>query len=302
MADRNKNDELTDEQLIAAIVVLATSERLGRRAIDLLNDSEPRIAALIRNTRTGLTTSADFKRMQALIERIKRVRSKAWREIETEVMDELRDLAREQPEKMQDLLEKVDDSIVTERPGLALLASIPEKRPFEGRTMREWLAKQEEDDLARITNQVRFGMVSRETPDRITQRVFGEARVLGANGATEEARRRLFEIVVMGGLFAGNEAKREFVNFNPDSFGRELYLAVLDERTTKICRSLNKKVFKVGEGPYPPIHFWCRSIRVFLLPGELPRTITSLASWLEDQPASVRKMVDAFRAERFKRS
>lgn len=37
------------------------------------------------------------------------------------------------------------------------------------------------------------------------------------------------------------------------------YVAVLDERTTQLCRSLDGQIFVVGKGPMPPQHYNCRS-------------------------------------------
>lgn len=40
------------------------------------------------------------------------------------------------------------------------------------------------------------------------------------------------------------------------------YLAILDSRTTDRCKSLNNKIFEVGNGPIPPQHFNCRSFTI----------------------------------------
>ena len=46
---------------------------------------------------------------------------------------------------------------------------------------------------------------------------------------------------------------------NQDLISSYRYSATLDLRTTAICRSLDGRVFKFGEGPEPPQHFGCRS-------------------------------------------
>lgn len=50
------------------------------------------------------------------------------------------------------------------------------------------------------------------------------------------------------------------------------FLAVLDLRTSKICRSLDNKTFLVSERKagqnYPPMHPWCRSTTVAVISGE----------------------------------
>lgn len=38
------------------------------------------------------------------------------------------------------------------------------------------------------------------------------------------------------------------------------YSAILDDRTTEICRGLHGKTFKAGDQPIPPMHFNCRSM------------------------------------------
>jgi len=40
------------------------------------------------------------------------------------------------------------------------------------------------------------------------------------------------------------------------------YSAILDDRTTDICRGLHGKIFKNGTEPVPPMHFNCRSVLV----------------------------------------
>lgn len=40
------------------------------------------------------------------------------------------------------------------------------------------------------------------------------------------------------------------------------YSAVLDDRTTEICRGLHGKIFKSGSEPVPPMHFNCRSLLI----------------------------------------
>lgn len=61
-----------------------------------------------------------------------------------------------------------------------------------------------------------------------------------------------------------NTARASVYEANSD--GRLLqgyrWVSVLDNRTTQICRSLDGRVFIVGEGPLPPIHILCRSTTI----------------------------------------
>lgn len=53
------------------------------------------------------------------------------------------------------------------------------------------------------------------------------------------------------------------------------YNAILDSRTTDICKDLNGKIFNIGEGPRPPQHFNCRSFTTVVFnedDNEIPKT------------------------------
>ena len=75
---------------------------------------------------------------------------------------------------------------------------------------------------------------------------------------------------------------------NPDATSKYRYTAILDTRTSPICRSLDGKVYKWGEGPQPPLHFNCRSMRVPIVKGFAARDAElrqSYGEWLMDNPA-----------------
>ncbi len=59
---------------------------------------------------------------------------------------------------------------------------------------------------------------------------------------------------------------------NPDITKKYRYTALLDSKTTPICRALDGKVYEWGKGPKPPQHFGCRSRRVSLTTGFAART------------------------------
>jgi SPP1 gp7 family putative phage head morphogenesis protein len=71
-------------------------------------------------------------------------------------------------------------------------------------------------------------------------------------------------------------------------YGSYQWVAILDSRTTEICRSRNGNVYIYGQGPLPPAHWNCRSKAVSLTQGnelhEIPRTYFD---WLRTQPEAV---------------
>lgn len=60
----------------------------------------------------------------------------------------------------------------------------------------------------------------------------------------------------------GSMARAKVYEENSDIIENEEFMAVLDNRTTLTCAGHDGKFYGVGEPPYPPLHFNCRSIRV----------------------------------------
>lgn len=54
------------------------------------------------------------------------------------------------------------------------------------------------------------------------------------------------------------------------------YCAILDSRTTPLCRGLNGNVYPVGDGPRPPMHYNCRS---FTIPVDSPKGLKTDATY-----------------------
>lgn len=143
--------------------------------------------------------------------------------------------------------------------------------PVLGRTVDDWLQSLLAADAGRIADAVAVGAIQQRSRTQILQATLGEENLDGGNGATERTRRDLTNIVDLALFSVVGLAAKTFSLDNIDMLPRDLYVAVIDNRTTQICRHYNGMVFVVGEGPYPPIHWHCRSIRVSLpADGDIP--------------------------------
>jgi len=103
---------------------------------------------------------------------------------------------------------------------------------------------------------------------------------------------------------------------NSDIFDGERFVATLDGRTSPPCRANDSKVFAIGQGPQPPLHYGCRSLRLplvrdeFRVPGfEYQRASmdgpvdgrTTYQSWLKRQDAEFQnEVLGVERAELFR--
>jgi len=67
---------------------------------------------------------------------------------------------------------------------------------------------------------------------------------------------------------------------------RYFWSSVLDNKTTPICRRLDGKTFRLGQGPLPPQHFNCRSSVIGLIPGGGKIDAIGYESWLRSRSAA----------------
>lgn len=104
-----------------------------------------------------------------------------------------------------------------------------------------------------IKKKVRFGLLSGQEYTDIFNNVSKSINKTG-NG--------LNNLVATTTQAVISDIAEEYANKNKAQSDLEMYIAVMDSKTTRICRRNNGKIFKEGEGQRVPAHYNCRSIRV----------------------------------------
>lgn len=66
-----------------------------------------------------------------------------------------------------------------------------------------------------------------------------------------------------------------------------VWLSVMDDRTTDICRSRNKTKYRFGKGPLPPAHVRCRSHIAPIVGNSGDILAESFYTWISRQPENV---------------
>jgi SPP1 gp7 family putative phage head morphogenesis protein len=137
---------------------------------------------------------------------------------------------------------------------------------------------------------------------RTTQQISRDARKM----VETRSRRQADALVRTITNHVGNQARESFYRENSDLIEAEEYVATLDARTTLFCAGEDGKVFPIGQGPMPPTHYNCRSVRVAVLKKEfrIPTPNAERASvdgpvnasrtysgWLKDQSAEFQNEV-----------
>lgn len=223
----------------------------------------------LRNT-TGLTSTNEVRRMEALLEAMTTLRTSAWKDANTLLLDEMAELGYQEPIHMSGVLQAVVPVVVeTVLPPARQLRAIVNSRPFDGALLKDWAAGLQREDIRRIHGAIQLGMVAGEGTDSIVRRVIGTNALHGTDGVLQMTRRQVEAITRTAVQHVANSARNDFMQENADILASEMFVATLDSRTTPVCRANDGKVFGVGKGPRPPLHIACRSLRVASFNGEV---------------------------------
>lgn len=267
------NDDIRDELLAHQIQLLRFSRGLSSRIRALLNRAEPELRARLK-VRLDKIAALGFDPGPATTRRMIKT-SKLIREINRSTFKEINELVRKELVGLaigetQFIAGLVSGSLpVIFEPALPsprTLRGIVFARPFENRILRDWLRTYELGDRRRMMDEIRQGLVFDETPTQIGRRIFGTTALGGVDGTREITRRGAQTLAQTAMSAVSNATRQEMYKRNP-AIRQEQYVATLDSRTTPICQSLDGDVFPKGEGPIPPLHLNCRSIRVPVIDG-----------------------------------
>lgn len=258
------NEDFLDALIRHQIGLMRLSGSIRNRILKILDATEKdlrrEIARRATLNRDGTLSAA---RLRVLDKLVRRIRGAAWDKVTIVWLEELVELAKAEPKFLATAASTVSPVVLnTVLPTVSTLQAIVSTKPFEGRVLKQWASNIARADIERITGSIRIGMIQGEGSQAIARRIVGTARLRGANGVTAITRRNAAALTRTAVTAISNQAKRAFYEENKDIFELELYVATLDARTTPICRSLDGETFPIGEGPIPPLHFACRSLRV----------------------------------------
>ena len=150
---------------------------------------------------------------------------------------------------------------------------------------------------------VRTGLLTGESMQSIVRRLKGRlvkgdrssvAQQIQKGGLVTARPNNQIRAIVRSSITQVTDAAREQVALaNPDTTERYVYRAVLDSRTTALCRRLDGNVYIWDKGPTPPLHFGCRSLRAPLTKGmekEQMDAFVDYGTWLQENPAEKEKV------------
>lgn len=269
------NDDLRDALIRRQIYLTRFSSGLSRRVIELLKKTEADVLEDIEEAVVGAAAGAAISsrtlaRLRVLRKALSTLRRSAWLKVLDIWDDELRQLASLEASYVAELFQEVSPvKLDMTLPSAVQLAAIVSTRPMEGAVLRSWASRMSKKELDAIIGAVNIGLTRGDNTQQIIARVHGTKNLGYSDGVFAISRKDAESITRTAVNYVSNQAKAALYLANNDIVSQEVYVATLDARTTAVCRSLDGKVFAVGRGPRPPLHWNCRSVRVALIDGRL---------------------------------
>lgn len=273
------NQDLLDRMLRHRIYLLGFGRYLADKVIALLESTAPALRRMLLDLFSIPSKRGLLGKLREAEAEVRRIRSEAWDAAFVLVVEELISMAEGEGKEFneaarQPLAEPKKDRFPTLVAG-ALVA---------GQKLKEWFSSMSEADIRRTVAQIRISVLADEPLKKTLSRVTGKLSMVAA--VANNGVKSLLATLVGS---VSDSVRRTMLANNPREFHYEEWVSVLDSRTTPECRSLDGKIFPVGEGPSPGFHPWCRSMRVPFYEDGGSHQAESFAAWAETQSESFRK-------------
>ncbi len=143
----------------------------------------------------------------------------------------------------------------------------------------------------KVGQAVLIAYANNETPRELLARLAGTKSANYRDGLLQQLNRQgtaVSNTVIqhMSAQIAANVQARAWPEY--------VWVSVLDDGTTRICRKRNGNIYRYGEGPIPPAHVGCRSSIMPFDGGPRPN-VPTFGMWAKSQPVSFLR--DAFDGE-----
>lgn len=270
------NEEIRDGLVRHQTQLIRASANVGRNMRRLLSSVDEDIRRIIE-LRTGSESGSRRQfgktrqaRLVAIQQAIREVQRPIYRTIRKELRESAVELGINEIAFTDGLITAaLPVQVSLALPTSNLIRAIAVSKPFEGRILRRWVQQLETTDTTRMMDQIRIGLVQGESNQQISRRVFGTGAQNFRDGTRELTKANIAGITRTAVNFITNESRQELYKANRKLIPNEMYVATLDGLTTLQCIGLDGKVFDVGKGPTPPVHFNCRSLRVPIINGKV---------------------------------
>lgn len=131
----------------------------------------------------------------------------------------------------------------------------------KGKLIAPYLKEHTDKQVGQVANAIRTGFYQGQTTNQILQTVRGTRKNKFTDGILYTANKTAEMIVKTSVQHVANQARQETWKQNDDIITGYRITVTFDSRTSEICRDEGERreIYKIGEGPVPPLHPFCRS-------------------------------------------
>lgn len=279
---RNSNDRLVSALIRHQTFLVGYSKSVATALNDILAEANTELkdflgAQFIANDIERQTA----KQLKTLEKAVSQLRAVAWGAARDKLIDYVTELVQYEPEFLRGAVASIQELLAWNKPTVDAIKALVDKTLVVGRTIAETFKSLAQVELPKIIAQTRIGYLAKQ---------LGGAVWRSVKPIVKMAEPALDTIAATAVEALAGAARALTANDNPKTFSdQEIWVSVLDSRTTTGCRDLSGRVFAVGEGIQPGYHWGCRSSRVpLLVDSDLPAQIDNFETWLETQPEEFR--------------
>lgn len=277
MARKTASELWRDALIRHQVYLMRSAGTLRRMIVDLLAESEKEIRTQINN-HSSKRPVASLK----LLADVAKLRKKAFSQVDKRWLSSLIDLTEKEPTFLSTTLKEISPiALQLDRMTKPQVQQVVKTSTVMGKTAQEWFDALVEKDVDRITTQIRL---AEERGSEQTKLLLG---LFGPGGQSARTNRDVETLLLTLVLGLTSQVRAEYFAVNSDIVDYWRFVAVLDSHTTILCRSLSNRKFPMGKGPWPPLHWRCRSTGVPIIRGFGPEPEeVSYSPWLRTQPVA----------------
>ena len=256
--EESANTQLRDKTIAHEIYLQRYYSSTSKKVMDLLRVVEKDLVKQLKTL--DLDNQMTIPQIDARLESVRAILNEGYDLAGKELISNMKDAAEYEQEWQ---IKAIDDStpVVLDMVAVApvtLFAAI-ESKPLQGKLIKEWIDKLDQDSYTRIQDAVRIGLVEGQSYSDVVKRITGTKALQYTDGINSLNARQTQALVSTAMSHATNVASEEFYKANDDLIKGWQFLATLDFKTTTLCKSYDGQKFDLGKGPYPPVHVRCRS-------------------------------------------
>lgn len=266
MAKSNINDILFDEVMKHATYVESYKSSEIKMILEILLDKEQAVRKLLIDEYGGKT-----KRQQELF--IKKIQS-----VYDEFYDELLDRFGSDVEEFADSEDDIQHDIVVGALPSVLDVSKPTDKAYYvsapqdyqnqiilGFALSSWISNLKSADWNRFSAAIRQSYQNGNDVTSLLRTITGTRAAKYKNGLENITRNQAAALARTTIQAVAEEAQKRLIAVNSQLFDGLLYVAVLDNRTTPVCRSRSGRIYSPEKAPRIPAHVGCRSHYSYVL-------------------------------------